>query len=47
MQDFLTKYLKRNNNNFGFLLDQIQIIIDVVMLDYKPYLHNELCHTPF
>jgi hypothetical protein len=26
---FLTKYPKRNNNKFGFLMDQIQIIVDV------------------
>ncbi len=35
------------DGNLCFTLDLIQMIIDVVMLGYKPYVFSELCHTSF
>jgi hypothetical protein len=44
---FLPKYLGQINNNVGFTFDLIHIIIDVVVLGCKPYVHSKLWHTPF
>jgi len=42
----LAKYSKRINGNLCFTLNLIQIIIDVVKLDYIPYIHSEQHYTP-
>ncbi len=42
---FFTKYFQGVNGNFCFMPNLIQIIIDVAMLGYRPYIHNELCYT--
>jgi hypothetical protein len=42
----LAKHSKGINDNLCFTLDLIQIIIDVVTLDYIPYIHIELHYTP-
>jgi hypothetical protein len=39
---FLTKYSKGIDGNFCFTLDLIQIITNVVTLDYEPNIRNEL-----
>jgi hypothetical protein len=43
----LAKHLQRTNDNLCFTLVLIQIIIGVVMLDCRPYVHNEHCYTSF
>ncbi len=44
---FLLKYLGQINNNVGFTFDLVHIIIDVVVLACRPYVHSKLRHTPF
>jgi hypothetical protein len=41
---FLTKYFKRIDGIFCFMLDLIQIITNVVTLYCQPNIHNELCY---
>lgn len=43
----LVEYLGGIKNNSNFSMDLIQIIIDVVPLGCKPYVHTKLCHTSF
>jgi len=43
----LTKDPRRINSKLGFLLNLIQILIDVVLLGSRPYIHSELHNTPF
>jgi hypothetical protein len=43
----LSKDPKRINSKLGFLLNLIQILIDVVLLGSRPYVHSELHNTPF
>lgn len=38
----LAKYPQGIDSNLCFLVDFIQIIIDVVLLGYKPIIHGEL-----
>lgn len=42
-----TKDLGSINSKLGFLLNLIQILIDVGLLGSKPYIHNELQNKPF
>jgi len=44
---FLPTYFGHINNEIGFTFVLIHIIIDVVVLGYKPYVYNKLQHTPF
>jgi hypothetical protein len=43
----LAKYLGGIKSDFNFSMDLIQIIIDVVALGCKPYVHTKLCHKSF
>jgi hypothetical protein len=43
----LAKHLQRTNDNLCFTLILIQIIIGVVTLDCRPYVHNEHHYTSF
>ncbi len=43
----LAKYLGGIKCNSDFSKDLIQMIIDVVALGCKPYVHTKLCHTSF
>jgi hypothetical protein len=44
---FLAKHPQGTNDNLCFTLVLIQIIIDVITLDCRPYVHNEHCYTSF
>jgi hypothetical protein len=41
----LVKYFGTINEILSFMLDLIQIIIDIVTLGCKPNIHMELCNT--
>jgi hypothetical protein len=44
---FMPIYLGWINNDSDFTFDLVHIIIDLVALGYKPYVHIKLWHTPF